>query len=222
MMAFGSQNIQYHSVLIKNKKKVTIIDYGMGNLWSVVNALKYLNCDVVISSNPEIIKNSEMLVLPGVGSFNKAMSSIIKSGIDDAINFAVRIKQTKLLGICLGMQLLAIDSTEDGFTQGLGFISTNVNRFKNQPGKKVPHVGFNLVYSNDKSILFKSIYNPSDFYFVHSYRLLLNEIPGLKSTCEYGESFLAAYEFENIFATQFHPEKSQTNGLILLNNFLTY
>ena len=201
---------------------VTIIDYGMGNLWSIVNALQCLGCNPEISNDPIEIHNADALLLPGVGSFKKAMFALKENKLDQAIVDAVKIKGSKILGICLGMQLLGTDSTEDGFTSGLGLICNGVDKFSNRniENYKIPHVGFNLVHSHPEASLFKGLPQAADFYFVHSYRMLANGLSGIPATCNYGDIFLASYEQDNIFATQFHPEKSQTNGLLLLQNFL--
>jgi len=203
-------------------KNITIIDYGMGNLWSVLNAFNYLGCDPVVTNDPEKISCAESLVLPGVGSFRKAMDSLVSSGIEQAILDAVQSKGSKILGICLGMQLLGTESSEDGQSFGLGLIPQSVERFSPQElGKnKLPHIGFNLVYSSSRSKLFHGLPAKADFYFVHSYRMLSENLNGTLATCNHGTEFLAAYEQDNIYATQFHPEKSQTNGLLLLKNFL--
>jgi glutamine amidotransferase len=205
-----------------NSGSVTIVDYGMGNLWSVISALRYLGCNPVTSSDPGEIARADSLLLPGVGSFRNAMKALQNNGIDQAITEAVRIRGAKILGICLGMQLMGLSSTEDGDTLGLGFIRATVNKFTlDEVGNnKVPHIGFDLVHSQRNSILFQNIDRATDFYFVHSYRMLPAGLNGLAATCLYGVNFLAAYEQENIFGTQFHPEKSQINGLILLKNFI--
>ena len=204
------------------KRGVTVIDYGMGNLWSVMSALQYLGCDPVISGEPNEITAADTLVLPGVGSFRKAMLVLKQRGLDQAIIEAVRNNGRKILGICLGMQLMGTSSSEDGNTVGLGLIPTAVDKFSPQEvvTNKIPHIGFDLVTGNPEARLFQGLTNAADFYFVHSYRMLPAGLKGKVSTCNYGTDFLAAYEQDNIFATQFHPEKSQTNGLILLKNFL--
>jgi glutamine amidotransferase len=202
---------------------VTIIDYGMGNLWSVRSGLSYLGCKFDISQNPSEIEKADTLILPGVGSFHQAMQTLRKLRLDQAILQAVSVKKRKILGICLGMQLFTESSTEEIETAGLGLMPVCVERFDQleKRGLKIPHVGFDDVVTNERSTLFSGIVSPSDFYFVHSYRALPENLPGICATCQYGENFLAAYEHENVFATQFHPEKSQTNGLRLLKNFLT-
>jgi glutamine amidotransferase len=205
-----------------SKRKVTVIDYGMGNIWSVISALNYLNVEVKVSDSPKEILESETLLLPGVGSFRKAMDTLQRLRLDQAIIDSVLEKQHKILGICLGMQLLGSASTEDGETRGLNLFSSPVDKFSEEGlgTLKVPHTGFNQVEADPDSKLFRGIESNSDFYFVHSYRMLPENLSGIKAECEYGERFLAAYERDNIYATQFHPEKSQTNGLILLQNFM--
>ena len=201
---------------------VAVIDYGMGNVWSVISALKYLGADAELVGDPEVIAEADCIVLPGVGSFSKGMEALKSRGIDEAIKNAITRKGAWVLGICLGMQLLGLYGTEDGETKGFGLVATGVERFTaDELGKnKVPHVGFNSVRFNDRKGLFRGLPDPSDFYFTHSYRMLAEGIEGRYATCSYGVDFLAAFEVNNICGAQFHPEKSQTNGLILLRNFL--
>jgi len=205
------------------QKKIVVVDYGMGNLWSVVSALDFLGADSIISSNPAEITKADAVILPGVGSFRLAMQTLANKNLDEAIKEAVQIKQRKILGICLGFQMLAESSTEDGMTAGLGFIPTSVESFSVQEleGRKLPHIGFNRVRLPNTSSLFDGFNAAEDFYFVHSYRFLVQDLPGKKAICNYGIDFLAAYEHENVFGAQFHPEKSQANGLRLLANFLS-
>lgn len=204
------------------KDEVVVIDYGMGNLHSVKSAFEFVGSHVAITGNPDDIGQAQRLVLPGVGSFRKAMNRIRGHGINLAIKSALN-SGSKLLGICLGFQLCGNSSSEDGYTEGLGLIDFEVEMFRtvsiNEP-VKIPHVGFNEVNFDSESRLFDGIHNNSDFYFNHSYRLL--SLPGEvgKATCNYGEEFVAAFEYGNIFGTQFHPEKSQANGLRLLANFM--
>lgn len=204
------------------KSSVTVVDYGMGNIWSICSAIRYLGFNPIVSSSPTEIEAAGVIVLPGVGSFRTAMESLRSRRIDEGLREAIKGRGSKILGVCLGMQLLAQFGSEDGETEGLGVIDGRVDRFDptTMGELKVPHIGFNEVFSSNKSILFKSIPQSSDFYFVHSYRMLADVDNGGMSVCRYGETFVAAYEHLNIFATQFHPEKSQTNGLLLLQNFL--
>jgi glutamine amidotransferase len=204
--------------------RIIVVDYGMGNIWSVLSALRYLGCDPIVSSDPNIIARADSLLLPGVGSFRKAMLSLRQSGLDQSILEAVQGKGSKILGICLGMQLMGSCGHEDGETAGLGLIPNPVDLFTSDEigTNKIPHIGFDLVNSRPDTILFQGLSDAADFYFVHSYRMLPHGLNGKAATCLYGAEFLAAYEQDNIFATQFHPEKSQTNGLMLLKNFLSH
>jgi len=200
--------------------KITIVDYGMGNIYSLQSALKFLGYDSICSNKSEDIINADKIILPGVGSFKIAMDNIIKLKIDKSIKIAVKVNNIPILGICLGMQLLGVSSTEDGFSNGLNLFEGEVTKFIDQ-SVKIPHVGFNNVNHPVNSTLFKGIKMNSDFYFVHSYKMTTNKTNGIGLTSN-GESFVASYEEENIFGTQFHPEKSQTNGLLLIKNFITF
>ena len=202
-------------------KQVTLIDYGIGNLWSVASAIKYLGADVEVISDPEKISRSSNLILPGLGSFRKGMEALIGTGVNTAILHAVN-NNARILGICMGMQLMGSYGTEDGGAMGLGLIPNRVERFTKDElnGNKIPHVGFNTVNFSERKGLFKEFSESPDFYFTHSYRMLVDGITGRYATCVNGVEFLAAFEIDNICGTQFHPEKSQTNGLLLLRNFL--
>ena len=202
--------------------KVTIIDYGMGNLWSVQSAFEYLNCSVTVTSDPKSITKSDRLVLPGVGSFKAAMETLRTTGIAESVIELVKSRGVNILGICLGMQLLGTGSPEDGETRGLGLIDGRTDSFDSRIAKvvKVPHVGFDTVRFCEGTKLFRGMSEESDFYFVHEYRMKTIRDLESVSLCTYGEDFVAAFESNNIFATQFHPEKSQANGLRLLKNFV--
>lgn len=201
---------------------IFVIDYGMGNLWSVLNAFRYLGVNAQLTSDAQQISEAETLVLPGVGSFRKAMEALRAKDIERAIHKAVRERQTKMLGICLGMQLLGGNGSEDGETAGLGLVPNRIDKFdpSELKGGKVPHIGFNQVRYPADSVFFAGLPAPADFYFVHSYRMLPEQLHGELGVCTYGVDFLAAFRLGNIYGAQFHPEKSQTNGLILLKNFL--
>ena len=195
----------------------------MGNLFSIQAAFNYLGAKWTISSDPDTVNNATKLILPGVGSFNKAMENIKEGNLFETITQAVNEKKIPILGICLGMQLLGLSSTEDGFCLGFGFIDTAVERFDDDAcsGLKIPHVGFDTVTIADgKSKLFDGLDEYRDFYFTHSYRMAFSEQPYAVGFCTHGESFIAAFEKDHICGTQFHPEKSQTNGLSLLRNFI--
>ena len=202
---------------------IVIIDYGMGNLFSIQAALNYLGAESTISSDTDVINDANKLILPGVGSFYKAMENIMAGNVYETISRAVNERRTPILGICLGMQLLGLSSTEDGFCLGFGFVDAAVERFDNNACSdiKVPHVGFDTVaIASGRSKLFDGLGKHRDFYFSHSYRIAFCEQPYAVGICSHGERFIAAFEKEHICGTQFHPEKSQTNGLSLLNNFI--
>lgn len=200
--------------------KIVIVDYGMGNIKSLVSTLKYLGVeDVVLSSNFEILNSADKIVLPGVGSFGKAIAQIKQQNIDIYLNEIVLENKKPLLGICLGMQLLGISSTEDGNNNGLGYVNGHVVKFDNNL-VKVPHVGFNQVKVNNEFKLFHDFNNePTDFYFTHSYRMI-SDVNINQCYCNYQDDFVASFEVENIAGAQFHPELSQTNGLKLFKNFI--
>ena len=202
--------------------EVVIIDYGMGNLWSVASAIKFLGKTPVVTGDLSKISESETLILPGVGSFRRAMGTIRKHSIDKAIFDSLENPKTKLLGICLGMQLLGASSTEDGLTAGLGLVQNEVVRLANSKKNpiKIPHVGFNRVHSSKESKLFEQIPIDASFYFVHSYAMQILNDTSKYTTTTYGHRFVAAIESGQVFGTQFHPEKSQKNGLKVLENFL--
>lgn len=199
--------------------KLVIIDYGMGNIRSISSAFKYLGVNkIIISSRYEDIKSADKLLLPGVGSFVKAMNQINKMELHKILDEFVLEKKKPLLGICLGMQVLCKSSEEDGGALGLGYIDAECRKF-NIDNLKVPHVGFNQVVTNLNAKLYKGFIGENDFYFTHSFRLQsLNNLN--QSMCSYGEEFIASYERDNIVGTQFHPELSQSNGLKLLRNFI--
>ena len=200
--------------------KVLIVDYGMGNIRSLGAALEHLGSDVVVSGDPREITAAKILMLPGVGSFPAAMSVMDHLGLSQAIRDVMDTGKSKLLGICLGMQLLMDSSNEHQGATGLGLVAGSVERFPTDNELPVPHIGFNSVRSQRGSVLFAGLGAQTDFYFVHSYRAIAAGPEALVATSHYGEDFVAAIESGNVYGTQFHPEKSQTNGLRLLANFL--
>ena len=204
------------------KINVGIVNYGMGNIKSIENSLLYLGCRFKVLSNPDKISSYSHLILPGVGSFKKAIENLKINCLHEAIQECENNKGINLLGICLGMQLLCESSSEGGFTKGLSLIKNKVETFtqKEIGNKKIPHVGFNQVKIEKDSSLFKNINDNSDFYFDHSFRVIQNKNLKNFQTCEYGTKFVASFEKDNIYGTQFHPEKSQSNGLTLMYNFL--
>ena len=196
----------------------------MGNLLSIKSALSYLGHESIISSSNSIIENSDILILPGVGSFKEAMDFIIQNKINKSIEIAL-LKGSKILGICLGMQLLCSSSVEDGFCKGLSYINYSFSKFTDEDVKdeRIPHIGFNSVKFNKNDILYEGLTQDTFFYFVHSYRAekkINTNYKFLYSEFNYGNNFIASFSYGNIYGTQFHPEKSQTNGLVILKNFI--
>lgn len=206
--------------MVVNGSTVLIVDYGMGNIRSLSAAVEHLGRNVVVSGQPREIASAEVVLLPGVGSFPAAMRAIDNGGLSEAIRDGVHAGKFKLLGICLGMQLLMAASSEGDGAAGLGLVDGSVERFPEHYDLPVPHIGFNSVRAPGGSILFNGLSAETDFYFVHSYRAVYAGPQALVATSHYGEDFVAAVESGNVYGTQFHPEKSQTNGLRLLSNFL--
>ena len=202
---------------------IAIIDYGMGNKHSVYNALKYIGVDAFISRDAHEISKAERIILPGVGAFGAAMENLEKLGLRDILHEEVIIKGKPFLGICLGMQLVAENGTEKGLFQGLGWIGGEVLKLQPEDsGLKLPHVGWNDIELVKDVALFKGLKKEKAFYFVHSYAMQLNDSRDLVAESDYSVKFTAAVQKDNIFATQFHPEKSQKNGLIVLENFVNW
>jgi glutamine amidotransferase len=200
-------------------KPLVIVDYGMGNIYSVQSALKYIGVESVYTNDSSIILDADHILLPGVGSFHVAMENIKRLDLDDILKEAVLVKQIPILGICLGMQLLGMSSTEDGYTEGLKLFDGKCDKFEATDLLKVPHVGFNDVKIPANSRLYTDLDDNSDFYFVHSYRMQTSQVDGV-AYCDYGGRFVASFEKGNVMGTQYHPEKSQRNGLTVLQNFI--
>lgn len=195
---------------------IAIINYKMGNLGSVKNALDSLNIESVITDDIEIIKKADKLILPGVGAFKEAMENLKKLNLIDTIKEEVK-KGKPILGICLGMQLMFSSSEEYGFTEGLNILEGKIIHFK-ENGLKIPHMGWNNLTIPANTKLFKGLNNPY-VYFVHSYHLVTDNKDYLLTKTTYGYEFSCAVEYKNIYATQFHPEKSGDVGLQILKNF---
>lgn len=200
---------------------IAIVDYGMGNVRSVHNALEYIGEDAVVTADPGVIDEADRLILPGVGAFGDAMANLEARGLVKVLERQVFEKRKPFLGICLGMQLLARGSTEHGTHAGLGWFDGCVVRFNGETrGLKVPHMGWNEIRREVDHPLFRSLRQGQlVFYFVHSYHFVCRDPADVACTCEYGERFTSAIGRDNIFATQFHPEKSQDNGIQLLTEF---
>ena len=205
---------------------VTLINYGMGNLWSVQTAVEKLGHACRVTSDPVEVAAAKYLILPGVGSFNLAMQQLRELRLDHAIHRALE-DGVRILGICLGMQLMCRSSTEDGFTRGLGLVDVSVDRIpiSDASSNLITHVGFNTVQFPNQSRLALNLNEATDFYFVHSFCAMPVSL-SKKSAFAFAYATLkdnlivAAFESERVCGVQFHPEKSQANGLRLLSNFL--
>ncbi len=193
-----------------------LIDYGMGNLRSVSKALEKVGFSVKVSSDPEEVKKAEVLVLPGVGAFRDAMENLRKLGLLKEILRHIE-RGKPYMGICLGLQLLFERSYEFGETEGFGVLEGEVLLLP--PKVKVPHIGWNQLWGQKPSDLLDNIKDGEYFYFVHSYHVVPKRQDIILTTTDYGVDFVSSIEYENIFAVQFHPEKSQKAGLRLLENF---
>lgn len=196
---------------------IAIVDYGMGNLRSVVNAFKKLNANVVITQNRETIAGADAIVLPGVGAFGKCVENLERLHLFEFIREMI-IQEKLYLGICLGMQILFMESEEAPGVRGMGIVQGKVSRFTGN--MKVPHMGWNSVSITKPHPVFEGIKQSSHFYFVHSFFCQPEEEEVIASTTNYGVEFASSIQIGNVFACQFHPEKSQSIGLRLIQNFI--
>lgn len=198
---------------------IAIIDYDAGNIKSVEKAVQQLGKDAVITRDKELLSNAEKLILPGVGAFGDAMERLNAYGLSDMIRSAAG-KGTPLLGICLGLQLFFEESEESPGVQGLSLLKGKIKRFPEKDGLKIPQIGWNSLDFPKKSRLLAGLNENPYVYFVHSYYLDAADKACVAATADYGLTFDAAVEHDNIFACQFHPEKSSDTGLKILRNFL--
>ena len=204
---------------------VTIVDYNSGNISSVINSFKEVAKDKVnieVTSDLTKIQSSDKVVLPGQGSFKSCVDALTNiSGLVDTLNDFVLINKKPILGICVGLQMFADVGYEEKETKGLGWIPGKVSKIDNQNGKfKLPHIGWNQVNILKDSKIFKDIKNNSHMYFVHSYELIPNDKSLVSATTDYSSNIVCSIEKENIFGTQFHPEKSDKIGLKIIDNFI--
>ena len=204
---------------------ITIVDYNSGNISSVINSFKKVAKDKVnieVTSELGRIKSSDKVVLPGQGSFKSCVDSLNNiEGLVDTLNDFVINNKKPLLGICVGLQMFADVGYEEIKTKGLGWISGSVSKIDNQNGKfKLPHIGWNQINILKGGKIFKDIENNSHMYFVHSYEFIPEDKNVISSTTDYSSNIVCSVEKENIFGTQFHPEKSDKIGLKLIDNFL--
>lgn len=200
---------------------IVVVDYGMGNLRSVAKAFEKVGFNIKVSSNPEDIKNAKAIVVPGVGAFGDAVHNLKRFNLfDEIIN---HIQEGKpYFGICLGLQLLFEYGYEFGEHEGFGVLKGKVVRFENKEGYKIPHMGWNQVWIKQKEGLFSDIKEGEYFYFVHSYYAKPENKEDIASTTDYITDFCSAIQKDNIWAVQFHPEKSQKAGLKLISNFKNF
>ena len=209
---------------------IAVIDYGSVNLRSAAKALetaannKNINSKIVVTSDPKIIKQSDKIVLPGQGSFRDCFLGIKKiSGLNETLNEFVLVKKKPIFGICVGMQLFAKTGYESQETKGFGWIDAEVRKINNMNKKlKLPHMGWNERELKKDCFLYSDIENKSHMYFIHSYEFMTKQKDCIVATTNYGNPTVASVVRENIFGTQFHPEKSQKSGLVVLENFLKW
>ena len=205
---------------------VTIVDYNSGNISSVINSFKEVaqgKVNIEVTSDLNKIKSSDKVVLPGQGSFKSCVDALNKiGGLTDTLNEFVITKKKPLLGICVGLQMFADIGYEETETKGLGWISGKVSKIDNQNGKfKLPHIGWNQINIVKESKIFQNIENNSHMYFVHSYEFIPEDKSVISATTDYSSKVVCSIEKDNIFGTQFHPEKSDKIGLEIINNFLS-
>lgn len=198
---------------------ILILDYNVGNVNSIIRAAELYSSNVKYSNNIDDILDAKKIIMPGQGSFDYAMENIHKLNIYETIRSVALDKKTPILGICLGMQLLATSGTENKFCKGLNLIEGTVKKL-NCPSKYLPHIGWNSVNFEKENSLFNGIENKLDYYFLHSFHFECEDKKNTLATCEYHSKFNAIVKKKNILGIQFHPEKSLENGLKLLKNFI--
>jgi imidazole glycerol-phosphate synthase subunit HisH len=202
---------------------IAIVDYGMGNLRSLMNAFEFLGEDVVVSRDVDELESADRLVLPGVGAFGDAMAAIRATGLQEPLTRLALDVRKPVLGVCLGMQLFAKSSLEHGEHEGLGWLDAEVVPLRPASPAKVPHVGWNELHFDPHDWLFKGIpAHQTDFYFVHSFHMICRDPADRAATTDHGGDVTAVVRRGNLVAAQFHPEKSQDNGLQMLRNWLDH
>lgn len=202
-------------------QNIVIIDYGMGNISSVKKQLERASVNVTVSNDSKVILNADKLILPGVGHFKKAMDNLNELGLIDVLNQKVIAQKTPVLGICLGMQLMA-DKSEEGSASGLGWIEGEVVRMKvtDSLRYKIPHVGWNSIVQQKPSALNVHLEDDASMYFVHAYMFVAKNEVDILHTTSYENAFTSAVSKDHIFGVQYHPEKSQDSGLQIFKNFI--
>ena len=202
---------------------IAIVDYGMGNVRSLRNAFEYLGEDVMVTANPAELDAADRIVLPGVGAFGDAMVAIHQRNLEPVLTYQAMVVKKPVLGICLGMQLFAKSSSEHGEHRGLGWVDADIRRLEVVAPLKVPHVGWNDLHFPVDDTLFRGIRpGEANFYFVHSFHMVCHRAADQLATTDYGGAVTAMVRSDNLVAAQFHPEKSQDNGLKLLGNWVRW
>jgi len=200
--------------------KIIIVDYGMGNIRSVHNAFVRLGCEVTSSDKVVDLEQADALILPGVGAFGEAVGNLKSRNLFDALIKLVQVQEMPILGICLGMQLLAETSDERGLHKGLGLIPGNVRQIEVPLSLRLPHVGWNSIHIEKQEPLFKRVSEGGAYYFVHSHHFICDDKDHVAATSDYGDDIVAAVQRDRVYGVQFHPERSQANGMILIENFI--
>ncbi len=200
--------------------RVAIVDTGLCNVDSMWRALEECGATAVVTADPSVLGTVDKIVLPGVGAFPDAMAALAADGLDDAIRDEVTNNEVPLLGVCLGMQLLATHGAEVRDCAGLGLIDASVERLESRSGERVPHVGWNEVHRTGDAALLHNIPDGADFYFVHSFHMRCADPADIAAATPYCGGFTSMVVRDHVVGTQFHPEKSQTYGLALLRNFV--
>ena len=200
---------------------IVIVDYGVGNLGSIINMLKKAGVKAIASSDPEVLQQAEKLILPGVGAFDAGMNKLNECGLVPLLNHLALEKKVPFLGLCLGLQLMTRKS-EEGQTQGLGWLDAETRRFKFGPDQaqlKIPHMGWNTIEVRQNHPLFAALDHEARFYFVHSFYVRSHDLDAVLAETDYGGYFHSIFGKGNIMGFQFHPEKSHKYGMRLLKNF---
>lgn len=204
---------------------IAIIDYGMGNAGSILNMLRRVGGEAVVTSESSELANASALILPGVGAFDNGMEKLTSSGLLPVVRDKVLLQKVPFLGVCLGMQLL-FRSSEEGQAPGLGWVPGEVRRFdfgsRSMESLKVPHMGWSEIEATPGNILFRGLEEKARFYFVHSYHVECEDEKHVSAYARYGYRFACAVQHENIFGAQFHPEKSHRFGMTFFRNFLEH
>src|SRR4051812_1179607 len=199
---------------------IAIINYGLGNLSSIQNMCRRLGIKAEVTNDPAVIRAASKIILPGVGHFKKGMENLYNSGLKELLDEQVLVEKKPVLGICLGAQLMTKHS-EEGDVNGLGWVDASTVRFDQSKDKtmKVPHMGWSEISATGHNHLWADMPADPRFYFVHTYHFLFSEQKEISATCHYGYDFVCAFQKENIYGTQFHPEKSHKFGMKVLENF---